>query len=381
MVSADRAETRLATRLSFLAAGYGIACWAPLVPFAKARLDIDDGQLGLLLLCLGTGSILAMPATGVLSARYGAKPIIIAGGIGITLLLPLLAVAATPLSLGVTLFVFGASLGSLEVAMNVHAVEVEHAADRPLMSGFHALFSIGGFAGSGAMTLFLSSHVSPLISASFGSIVLAGAVLLAWPRLLQGGHSGEKAPLFVRPRGIVLLIAALAAATFLAEGAILDWSALLITGVGLVTVAQGGVGYMIFSIAMTLGRLWGDGLVARVGNRNLLLWGGVTAVAGFAVLLFVPITVIALIGFFLIGFGASNIVPVLFRQAGAQKTMPASLAVGAITTTGYAGILAGPAVIGFVAHSVGLTTAFWLLAALFALVPIFSQAVTADTSK
>ena len=98
-------------------------------------------------------------------------------------------------------------------------------------------------------------------------------------------------------------------------------------------------------------------------------------------LLFVPITVIALIGFFLIGFGASNIVPVLFRQAGAQKTMPASLAVGAITTTGYAGILAGPAVIGFVAHSVGLTTAFWLLAALFALVPIFSQAVTADTSK
>ena len=148
MPSADRPATRLATRLAFLVAGFGLACWAPLVPLAKQRLMIDDGILGLLLLCLGIGSVGAMLLTGALSARYGSKPMIIVGGLGVAVLLPLLSIASSPLTLGLSLLAFGAALGSLEVAMNIHAVEVERAAGRPLMSGFHALFSIGGFAGS-----------------------------------------------------------------------------------------------------------------------------------------------------------------------------------------------------------------------------------------
>src|SRR5437868_1975004 len=121
MLSADRPATRLATRLSFLVAGFGIACWAPLVPFAKERLAIDDGILGLLLLCLGIGSVAAMLLTGILSARYGSKPIIIAGGLGLAILLPVPSIAGSPLTLGLSLFVFGASLGSIDVAMNIHA--------------------------------------------------------------------------------------------------------------------------------------------------------------------------------------------------------------------------------------------------------------------
>ena len=116
------------------------------MPFAKQRLAVDDGVLGLLLLCLGIGSVVAMLLTGVLSARYGSKPIILVGGLGLAVVLPWLALASTPLLLGAALFAFGASLGSIDVALNIHAVEVERAAGRPLMSGFHALFSIGGFA-------------------------------------------------------------------------------------------------------------------------------------------------------------------------------------------------------------------------------------------
>ncbi|MDP1026730.1 MFS transporter [Sphingomonas sp. KR1UV-12] len=375
MDDADRPAARLATRLAFLIAGFGIACWAPLVPFAKQRLGVDDGALGLLLLCIGMGSVAAMIATGPLSARYGSRPVIVAAGLAMAAILPLLSVAATPVTLGTALLLFGAALGSLDVAMNVHAVEVERAAGQPLMSGFHALFSIGGFAGSTVMTFLLSLGVAARAGTLACGVAMAAAMLIAWPRLLRA-TAVQDGPVFVRPRGIVLLLAALAAITFLVEGAILDWSALLIEGRGLVARAQGGTGYILFAVAMTAGRLVGDRLTARIGDRATLIGGGAVTVAGFATLLAAPIAGVALAGFLLIGLGASNIVPVLFRRAGTQTAMPPALAIGAITTMGYAGILVGPAAIGVVAQGVGLPTAFWLLALLMCVVPLTATQAT-----
>jgi predicted MFS family arabinose efflux permease len=375
MTSADRPATRLATRLSFLVAGFGMASWAPLVPFAKERLAVDDAVLGLLLLSLGIGSVVAMLATGILSARYGTKPIIIAGGIGLALALPLLVIAGTPVTLAMALLAFGAALGSIDVAMNIHAVEVERAAGQPLMSGFHALFSIGGFAGSAMMTALLSFHLGPLACALICSVLMLIAMALAWPRLLRRAQAQE-GPLFVLPHGIVLLLALLAAVTFLIEGAMLDWGALLVIGKRLVSEAQGGIGYIVFSIAMTAGRLGGDAVVARIGDRTTLVGGSLLAVAGLAVLLLAPTAAVAIAGFLLIGLGASNLVPVLFRGAATQTAMPTGLAVASITTAGYAGVLIGPAGIGFIAHAVGLPAAFWMLAALMCLVTLSARAVT-----
>jgi predicted MFS family arabinose efflux permease len=375
MLSADRPETRLATRLAFLVAGFGLACWAPLVPFAKARLGVDDGVLGILLLCLGGGSVVAMLGTGVLGARFGSKPIIIAGCLGIVLTLPLLAIVATPWALGLVLIVFGAAVGSLDVAMNIHAVEVEKASDRPLMSGFHALFSIGGFAGSAVMTLLLTLRMGPFTATLLASVFMLAATLIAWPRLLRTAQ-GHEGPLFVMPHGVILVLAGLAAIMFLVEGALLDWSALLITSQDIVEASRGGVGYMLFASAMTAGRLSGDAVTGRFGDRAILVGGGGIALAGFAVLLISPFPWIALAGFVLIGLGAANIVPVFFRLAGSQKVMPSALAVAAVTTTGYAGILVGPAGIGFVADLLGLPAAFWMLALLLCLVPVCAGMVT-----
>jgi predicted MFS family arabinose efflux permease len=380
MQSADRPETRLATRLAFLIAGFGLACWAPLVPFAKARLGVDDGVLGILLLCLGLGSVAAMLATGMLSARYGSKPIIIAGGLGLALTLPILTIASTPFTLGITLAVFGAALGSLDVAMNIHAVEVEKGAGRPLMSGFHALFSIGGFIGSLLVTLLLSVHAGPLVATLLSSALMVVAMVVAWPRLLKTVQS-EDAPLFAIPRSFVLLLAVLAAITFLVEGAILDWSALLLTTQGRVEASHGGLGYMLFAIAMTVGRLAGDTITAKLGDRAIMLWGGLVAVAGFVVLLLSPIAILALSGFLLIGLGASNIVPVLFRKGGTQTVMPAGLAVAAITMCGYAGVLIGPASVGFVANHIGLSNSFWMLAILLCAAPLCAGIVTRTQSQ
>src|SRR4051794_6580771 len=212
--NADGAPTWLATRLSFFVAGFGIACWAPLVPFAAERLAADEGLMGLLLVCLGIGSVLAMLATGVLSARFGSRPLIVASGFGLVLTLPWLAIAPTPVTLGVALLLFGGSLGSLDVAMNIHAVEVERLATRPLMSGFHAQFSIGGFVGSMAMTLLLSLGVSPFHGVLLASALMALAMTIAWPRLLRT-RPADGEPHFALPHGIVLVLAGVTAAIFL----------------------------------------------------------------------------------------------------------------------------------------------------------------------
>jgi predicted MFS family arabinose efflux permease len=374
-MTSDQPAARFATRLAFLVAGFGVSCWAPLVPFAKDRLGANDGLLGMLLLCLGLGSVIAMVFTGAISARYGSKPVIAAGGIGLAIILPFLTVVDTPLTLAIALLAFGACLGSLDVAMNVHAIEVERVETRPLMSGFHALFSVGGFFGSTLMTFLLSMQLGTLASTVFCAVLMFAAMIVAQPRLLHTAPENE-VPLFVMPHGVVLLLAALTAITFLVEGALLDWSALLITGKGLVDAARGGVGYMLFSIAMTVGRFSGDAITARFGDRIVVFWGGVLATVGFVVLLTTTVTLVAMSGFLLIGVGAANVVPVLFRKAGAQRTMPSALAVAAITTTGYAGNLLGPAGVGFVANHVGLPGAFWVLAALLFLVPCCARMVT-----
>lgn len=376
----SHSRAKLATRLAFIAAGFAVACWAPLVPYAKARCQVGDGSMGVILLLLAAGSVIAMPFAANLSARFGSKPIVCLGGAGSAIILPFLSVASSPVTLGAALFVFGALLGSLDIAMNLHAVDVERVSEKPLMSGFHALFSIGGFLGSGMMTALLSRQAGINISTILSSILLMFMVLFAVPRMLSNREELLQ-PLFAVPRGVVLAIALLAAISFLLEGALLDWSALLLVGEKLLSPERGGLGYMFFSIAMTFSRLIGDGFVARFGNRVVLTLSGVTTFLGFCLLLLSPVASFALGSFILIGLGAANIVPILFRVAGTQQAMPKGLAVAALTTAGYSGMLTGPAVIGFLSKGIGLHSTFWFLAALPVCTPLLSKYVTSELSN
>jgi hypothetical protein len=374
-VEADRPSTRHATRVSFLVAGFGLASWAPLVPFAKARVGVDEQVLGLLLLCSGFGSIGAMRLTGAMTARYGSRPIILVSSLALAAFLPLLSIAPTPLALGASLLAFGAAVGSMDAAINIHAVEVERLSRRPLMSGFHGHFSIGAFAGSSLMTVLLSRHLSPLTCTLICSTAMVIAAALEWPYLLRQAEV-DIGPVSITPRGIVILLGILTAISFLTEGAVLDWGALLITGAGLLPVTQGGVGYILFSITMTLGRLSGDFIVAKIGDRAVLFWGSLVAIAGVILMITSSVAAPALLGFLLVGLGASNIVPVLFSRAGTQTTMPVSMAVAAITTLGYTSMLVGPAAVGLVAKAAGLPTAFGMIAALLCFVTFTARVVT-----
>ena len=370
-----RPAARVATRIAFFVAGFGAACWASLVPFVKQRAAIDEATLGALLLCVGAGSVIGMMLTGTLGTRFGSKPIVFGGGVGLAVILPLLAIAHDAATLGIALFGFGAALGSLDVAMNINAVEVERVEGRPLMSGFHAQYSMGGFGGSALATFLLAARTGVFASMLLCSALMFAGILIARRHLIETPRR-RGGPLLAVPRGIVLLLAGLVAISFLLDGVLLSWGALFISGKGLVPATQGGLGYMLFSIAMMAGRLSGDTLTTRIGDRSMMFWGGAVATAGMVVLLVAPIAPVALAGFLLIGLGASNVVPIMFRRAGAQRAMSPSLAVVAITMTGYAGNLVGPASIGIIADQAGLSTAFWLLAGLVCLIPCCAGFVT-----
>lgn len=383
MTSADVEQTRksqpavqLATRIIFLIAGTGVSTWAPLVPYAKSRLDVSDAALGGLLLFLGLGSLIAMPLTGALVGKQGCKRVIVCSSLIVMLLLPFMATLASPVALAIALMLFGGAIGTLDVAMNIQAVEVEKAAERTMMSGFHGFYSVGGIAGAGLVSAMLWLGLPPL-QAVLAMVILLLLLLLGSQRwlLTERAHQ-QDTPLFVVPRGWVLFLGLLCFILFLTEGAVLDWSALLLTQERQMPAAQAGLGYAVFSIAMSIGRLTGDRIVSRFSNRLVLAGGCLCAALGVLLLISVDNVAIALLSFLLIGFGAANTVPILFSAAGRQTAMPVNMAISAMTTIGYAGILAGPALIGFVAHGFSLVTAFAAIVVLLVAVAASARLVT-----
>lgn len=352
---------QMSTRIAYLIAGIGIAAWAPLVPYAKVRANLDEGTLGLLLLCLGVGSILAMPISGALAARFGCRRVLSGGTILICLALPLLATMTSLPWLVAALFLFGAGLGTVDSTVNLQAVIVERASGKTMMSGFHGMFSLGGIIGAAGVSALLGLGLSPLGATLVVNGVLLVALFKAAPHLLPYG-SESSGPAFAIPHGVVLFIGILCFIVFLAEGAVLDWSAVFLTTERAVDTAYAGLGYAAFALTMTVGRLTGDSVVHRLGAKRVIIYGGSIAAGGFLLATLAPMWQAALLGYALVGAGCSNIVPVLYTAVGKQTLMPEAIAVPAITTIGYAGILAGPALIGFVAHGSSLSIAFGLIA-------------------
>lgn len=182
-------------------------------------------------------------------------------------------------------------------------------------------------------------------------------------------------PLIAIPKGIVLVIGIICFAIFLAEGTVLDWSAVFLIEHHGLEESLGGLGFAAFATTMTIGRLTGDKIVMRVGSARVVFWGALLACIGFMIAVLSPYLSIAIIGYALVGAGCSNIVPVMFSSIGKQNTMPEALAVPAVSTLGYLGILAGPAAIGFVAFQFTLATALLTIAALLVIIAFVSKLV------
>jgi fucose permease len=360
-IGGRRAQT--ATRIMFFAIGFASGAWAPLVPFAKARLEAGAGELGLLLLCVGLGSILAMPLAGAVVGRLGHR-LVLTVALGVTLaVFPLLAILSSAPGLAAALFVFGVGIGSIDCVINMQAIVVERGSGRPLMSGFHALYSLGGIVGAGGLSALLGTGASPLAAALCVAAGLLLAASGAWRGLLARTDAPH-GPAFAAPRGIMLMIAVFCFVVFLTEGSALDWSAVLLRTTRRASAAQSGLGYVAFAAAMTAGRLAGDWLVARVGPVRTVAIGTLAAAAGLGLAALAPGWTWPVVGYGLVGAGCSNVVPVLYSALGRQTAMPESQAVPAVSVVGYAGLLAGPAAIGLVADRSSLAVALLGVAAL-----------------
>lgn len=374
---------RRATQGFFLLSGIAAACWAPMIPYAKARLDLDEAHLGLLLLCMGLGCVGSMPFAGHFSHRYGNRIVLIVSGLVVCLALPLLAIAPSSVLLGGALVVFGASIGIVDVAMNAHAVDVERLHGRPLMSGFHALYSIGGLVGSASMSALLGAG-APLVACAVAACLALGAIVVAQQRhVIMVEHTGAtvQRSMFSAPPAIAVMIGIPCLILFLAEGAMLDWSAVFLRSERGFAIADAGLGYAAFSVAMAAGRLLGDRLTARMGAVRIVRHGSIVAAAGFLLACALPWRATSLVGFVLVGLGASNIVPVLFSAAGRIPGSSSGVAIATVTSFGYAGMLTGPAAIGFVAHATSLPLALGGLAALLALVAACASIVARSAAS
>jgi len=324
-------RARIAVSAAFLAGGAIIDSWAPHIPLVKDRLGLGPGLLGMALLAMAVGAVVAMPTTGMLIARFGSAPVTRAASLIFVpaFLLPILAPNLALLIAGLALF--GAATGIMDVAMNAHAVHVEERIGRPIMSSFHELFSLGGLVGAalgGVMLSYLDPlvHAVTLCAALF--VALAVALRYLYPGKVDAGGRRERMAL---PNLATVAFGVLAFLAMMSEGAVLDWSAVYLS----------------------------EGLGAEAGVAS----AGFAAAAGLGSGLFIATPVAAVVGFACTGIGLANLVPILFGPAGRASGRAAGGAIATVATLGYSGFLVGPPLIGFVAETSSLQAALWLLVA------------------
>lgn len=364
---------RFAVAVIFLVHGILVASWVVHIPTVQARLGLSEGLLGLALLGIAGGSLVAMPATGLLVARFGSRPLTVWTSLAFCAALPLPLLASRPLLLGAALAVFGACAGAMDVAMNAHAVAVEQRWGRPVMSGFHAMFSLGGFAGAALGGLLLSHGAAPLGHVAAVAAVLAVVGLAVFGRLLPAGVDvvartpGRR---LQRPSGWLLGLGALGFCVLLSEGAMGDWSAVYLRTARGAGPGLAAAGFATFSLTMGGARLVGDRLASRLGSVALLRWGTALAAVGLALALVPAHPYAAVAGFGLVGLGLANAVPVLYSAAGRAPGTSPGAAIATVTTIGYFGLLAGPPLIGFAAEVLTLTGALWIVVACCLLVAV-----------
>jgi MFS family permease len=354
---------RVATFAYFALNGFLVGMWVVHIPAVEHRVGISHAVLGWLLLLLGAGAFVGMQIVGPLADRFGARTVVPVSAALCAAAVSLPGLATNVWTLGAALLAFGFGNGCLDVSMNAHAVQVERLYQRPVMSAFHATYSIGGVLAALAGARTLSWGWSP--AATLGAVALLGlaAAAVAAPALLRRAAPAPDAsgasPRRRTPRRVWML-AVLALMLMLCEGVANDWSVLHLRDVLAAPAATAALAFGAFSTAMTAGRLLADRVAARFGAAAILRYGALLAAFGLAVAALSPWVVLALVGWAVFGTGMSGCIPQLFSAAGHTDQNAAGANVSRVAGLGYLGMLAGPAVIGPLTHFVPLNVTFFL---------------------
>jgi predicted MFS family arabinose efflux permease len=363
-----------ALRAQFFVAGALFATWGVHVPSVKAHYALGERALAIAMLASGVGSVLALLQAGKVFARHAPRRVapllalVAAAAIG-SLLLP----SAYPVLL-LLMLAYGVAGALFDVAINDEASAIERIAGRPVMSGFHALFSLGGMAGAAAWSVLApigvtaSQHLAGAAGVLALVAILASGFMLPHAREAQAGG----APLSL-PRGPLLLLGVLAALGLIGEGAMYDWSVLYLRQDLQAPRDTASLGYASFSAAMAAGRFAGDWVRARTAPVTLLRASGLLAAAGMGLALAAPSPWAALAGFALVGLGFANVVPVLFSAAGQVPGVAPAHGIAAVSSLGYFGMMVGPPLIGFIAQAQSLRAGLLVVIAFAAVVAALSR--------
>ena len=366
-------SARRAVAVLFLVNALLTGTWVSRIPGIQAELGLSHSSLGLALFGLAFGALVAMPLAGWCASRYGSRRVCRVTALGCCLTLPLVALAPNAVWLGVTLFCFGGLHGAMDVAMNAQAVDVEAGYGRPIMSSFHALWSVGGFVGAAIGGVIASWRVAPLIHFAGTVLILAVlTVIVAYPRLLFRPRPPERAAdaansrprKFIRPPLTLVGLGAVAFCVMLCEGAMADWSGIFLREVAGADEGFAPMGYAAFSVTMAAARFCGDWLSTRLGPVSLVRLGSMVAAVGLSVAVIFVHPAASAVGFAAVGAGLATIIPQVFSAAGRTPGVEAGPALATVTTLGYSGFLAGPPVIGFAAEWLGLRSALGIVVAI-----------------
>jgi predicted MFS family arabinose efflux permease len=356
-------RARVATSLLFLLYGAVLGTWTARIPAIKHGLGLSDGQLSIALLAFAAGAITGMQAIGRLVDRYGSTRLMIPAAVADGALLMLPAYAGGLAALAASLFLFGAVHGTLNIAMNANAVQVQHAWQRPIMSSFHAVYSIGGFLGAAVGGLFAHAGLAP--GATFAAVGVAGFGLALWAARWAQPHQPTVAAAGpARAATNVTFLGILAFCCLVGEGAAADWSSVYLRDSLHSSAGFAAAAYAAFSVMMMVGRLAGDRLTLSLGPVRLVCGCGVLAFAGLSVALLIGHPVAGVVGFGCLGAGLSCIAPQVFSAAGSRDPALAGQAIARVASLGFIGFLVGPVVIGGAAELVDLPAALAIPAVL-----------------
>ena len=373
-------QARWATFSLFLLHGTMVGSWAPHIPLAKERLDVGPAVFGLALLAIAAGAVTAMPLTGAMINRYGSSRVALVTGVLFCLAFTGPVVSPSLLPFVIMGYLLGAFIGSMDVAMNAHGIAVERALKRPIMSMLHGGFSIGGMIGAflGAWALKYVDEFTHIALAGVACLVLLlVSVQFLLPRTIDKGLSDTH---FGWPTKATIGLGFLCFLALMAEGSVLDWSAIYFTAEYKVDAGTAGLAYAFFSGGMAASRFTGDWLRLKFGAVHMVVASALLTAVSIALAVSVSSFLTAVIAFTFAGIGIGNIAPLLFAGGGRLEPEAPGRGIAAVTTLGYAGFLAGPPLIGFAAQLTSLGQAFWLIVIASLVIAVFGRRVrAADT--
>lgn len=369
---------RLANTVFFFLSGFGYSSWASRIPHIKAQLHLSEAEFGAVLFAFPIGLMLTMPFTGKLLNKYSSRSCMLLGAIMFNIVLSLPGFSAFVWQLVIILLIFGASRNILNLSMNAQALEVQKLYSKSIMTRFHAVWSLAGFAGAGLGYVMVTQHIAPSYHLLGISIFLMAVTACFYPLTKYTEPVPVKKKFFSMPDKNLVKFALICFVSMACENTMYDWSGIYFQNILHASPKLTTAAFVFFMTAVTAGRFLGDYAVTRFGIKNILFYSGIFITLGFLICFVLPYIYPTIVGYILIGIGVSCVVPLVFSIAGNSKSLSSGSALTSISTIGYLGFLIVPPMVGFISEFLSMKWAFLVMSLLGAIMIVMVNKIGED---